>query len=206
MRARLTAVTAVAALAALPAAASGAPARPQIRDMKGDVRGGFAYADILSAQWSTSGTGAAKRLVATLTLAAPPKKDVPYTYDMKSEVRDCGTMWFRYTPGVVSSRIDDPNAGNDPNATIWAECGPGAAAADGTFPFHTQLVFTQRGNTLSWSVPISTLPQRIDPDDAIFREFSAMADVGEPVTGHSVQGIADQSLDNAYGDGVWRMR
>jgi len=59
MRLRLvTAAASALALLAVPAAGA-ATNRPQIRDPKGDVRGGFAELDIVNARWSTSGRGAA---------------------------------------------------------------------------------------------------------------------------------------------------
>ncbi|HEV2889467.1 MAG TPA: hypothetical protein VGX28_03755 [Frankiaceae bacterium] len=208
MRLRLVpALAAATLLLAVPANA--ATDRPQVRDPKGDVKGGMAELDIVSARWSTTGKGDAMRLVATLTLAAPPKKDVPYIYDMKSQVRDCGTLWFQYTPGTVMTRADDVNhplvSDGDTTATVWTACGSGAEDSDGRALLYKELQFVQAGNTISWSVPVSALPDRIEVG-SVFYDFSAIADVGDPVVGHSPQSIAGGSLDSAYGDGTWRLR
>lgn len=189
---RLRLVAAVAAASALLApAAQGATNRPQVRDPKGDVVTGAAELDIVSAQWSTSGRGDDKSLVATLTLAAPPNTGVPYVYEMSSKVRDCGTVWFRYMPGTVASY-----ASGGPGE-LWLECGSEL--------YDQVLSFTVRGNTLTWSIPLSVLPEQVQPG-ALFYDFEALADAGEPAFGHSVTGIADYALDIAFGDGTWRMR
>ena len=207
MRLRLTAVAAVAALAALPAAASGATARPQIRDLKGDVRGGLAYLDILSAQWSSTGRGASKALVATLTLAAPPKTDRAFAYELHSEVSGCGSVLFQYAPGTVSeatNHLQQPQVNDGLGAySMWLECG-GDSATGSTIVWR-EMTFTIKGNVITWSVPLTALPDEVQVG-ARFSAFAAVADVGEPVFGISLVGRGGQSLDYAEGDGVWKLR
>lgn len=199
MRVRIAAAVAVS-VAVLATPAQGALNRPQVMDPKGDVRGGIAELDIVSARWSTAGRGADRALVATLTLAAAPKREVPYVYDMKSEVRDCGTVWFQYTPGTVMTVLDDVDhpavSGGDTTAHVWLECGD---------MVYDEMTFTLKGNTITWSVPLTLLPESVQMG-SVFYDFSALADIGEPVTGHSAPGIVAQSADNAFGDGTWRMK
>lgn len=201
MRVRLAVPTALAVAAALLAAPAGAASnRPQIRDPKGDVRGGITELDILTARWSTTGKGDSLRLVATMTLAGTPKKDVPFVYEMQSQVRGCGTLWFQYTPGTVFTHMDELGqptiSDGDMTASVWAACGG---------LVYKELEFTHKGDTISWSVPVALLPPQIEPG-VVFSDFRAVADVGEPVMGHSVLALAEQSLDHGRGDGVWIMR
>ncbi len=190
MRTRLlAAVAAATALATAPA--YGATDRPQIRDVKGDAVTGAAELDIVSARWSTSGSGPDRNLVATMTLAAPPKQEVPYVYELSVDVRGCGTMLFRYMPGSAASFA------NTKPGEIWVEC-PSRI-------YDTVIGLTVTGNSITWSIPISVLPPEIGPG-AVFSEFEALADVGEPGFGHSVTGVAGHALDVAWGDGTWRMR
>ncbi|HEV2889464.1 MAG TPA: hypothetical protein VGX28_03740 [Frankiaceae bacterium] len=186
----LAAVAAATALLAPSAYAS--PNRPQITDPKGDAVTGAAELDIVSARWSTSGRGNDKALVATMTLAAPPKDGVPYTYELSSVVRDCGVVWFRYTPGALLMTLGGTVPGE-----VWAEC------ADEVYD--SVITLTVTGSTITWSIPVDVLPPQITTG-SLFYDFAALADAGEPAYGHSVAGIADQALDDAFGDGSWRLR
>ncbi|HEV2889465.1 MAG TPA: hypothetical protein VGX28_03745 [Frankiaceae bacterium] len=184
-------VAAVAAATALLApAAYGASDRPQVRDAKGDVRGGMAELDIVSARWSTAGRGADEALVVTMTLAAAPKDGVPFAYHVRADVRDCGEVSFSYHPGSVSARQD----GNV--STGWAACGDGI--------YDDVVTTTVKGTTITWSMPVAVLPSQVRPG-AVFTKFEALADASEPIFGYSVAGIADEPLDYAQGDGSWRM-
>ncbi len=184
----LTAATAATAL--LAPAAYGAPGRPQVRDAKGDVRGGMAELDIVTTQWSTSGRGESKALVATMTLAAPPKQEAPFSYHAFADVRDCGSVSFSYAAGAVETmRSGHP-------ADFWASCDGGV--------LNSVVTVTVKGNTLTWSVPVSALPEQVQPG-AVFSRFESIADVGEPLFGYSFTGQADESLDYASGAAVWRM-
>lgn len=207
MRLRLVATLVAATALATPADA--AYGRDQVKDAKGDARGGLASLDILSARWSTSGRGASKALVATLTLAAAPEKDVPFVYEMHSEVGGCGTVSFQYAPGNLLSYahlLGQPEVSDSPIVwSVWIECGGDGGTMTGSSLVHKQVTFTVKGNTLTWSVPFSALPPQIGPG-TLYSDFSAVADAGEPTMGLSLLGRPGQSLDHARGDGAWRPR
>lgn len=209
MRSRLVAAVTLAALATLPAVASGAPARPQIRDPKGDARGGLAQVDIVTAQWSTTGRGASKALVATLTLAGAPNTERGFAYEMKSEVTGCGTVWFEYAPGTVSEAtnlLGNPEVNDGLGASsLWLECGGDGGTTTGSMLVYREMTFSVKGNVITWSVPLTALPEQVQPG-AVFSDFKAIADVAEPVMGLSTTGGFGQGLDFGQGDGVWIMR
>lgn len=162
MRARLVAASVVAAAVAAPA--NGLP-RDQVTDVRGDARGGLAHSDILSARWSTTGKGTTKSLVATMTLAAPARSDVPFVYELKSKVRGCGTVWFQYTPGTVAdatARLNQPAINDgDVGYRVWLECGSGQAGPKQSSLIYKEVTFTAKGSTISWSVPLSALPHEV---------------------------------------------
>lgn len=205
MRLRLSAAAAVAAaLAVLPTAASGARSPDQIRDAVGDVLAEQAYADIVSARWSSPGSGDDKALVVSMTLAAPPRTEAPFVYELEATVRGCGVIWFQYAPGSVIGMINHPAdpTSDAAGASVWIECGD-PSSPSGSSSLH-RLSFTVKGNTLTWSVPLLMLPPQIQVG-SFFSGFTAASDVGEPVLGTSPIWPAEV-VDTAVGDGVWRIR
>jgi hypothetical protein len=209
MRLRLTALATAAALAVVPAT-SNAASPDQVRDVTGDARGGLASADIVSARWSTAGKGASKALVGTLRLAAPPNMDAPFVYELRSEVVGCGSVNFMYTPGVLVERVgevvNNPAIADGNNeAGVWLACGGDDGATTSSTLLLDEVTFAVTGNTMTWSVPLSALPSQVRAG-SVFYDFEAVSDVGEPVFGISYQAYLGQSLDNAYGDGVWRLK
>lgn len=129
----------------------------------------------------------------TLTLAAQPIRDVPYSYELTSTVDGCGSLAFRYRPGTLSSRVDGYQA------SVFAACAPVGIVYDDV------VTVTAKGTTVTWSVPLAELPESVRPG-VLFYDFEAVADVGDPAFGQSYAAPADQALDQAYGDGMWRMR
>lgn len=200
---------AVAALAIAATPASSAAPRDQIRDAVGDARGDLKYVDIVSARWSSTGTGASKALVASMTLAEPPKAEQPFVYDLRSEVRGCGTVWFQYSPGNLANeanRLNNPMiADGDTTKSVWIECGDPGNGTTGSGLVYKQMTFSVKGNTITWSVPLTALPPELQVG-AVFSQFSAAADAGEPMFGISLAGGFGHSLDHAVGDGIWRLR
>ncbi|HEV2889466.1 MAG TPA: hypothetical protein VGX28_03750 [Frankiaceae bacterium] len=207
MRLRLVAALA-AATAVLATPAGAATGRPQITDPKGDVRGGVASLDIVSARWSTAGRGAGARLVASLTLAAVPMKDAPFAYELKSQVRGCGTVIFEYSPGALVTYLDELGqpaiSDADQTATMWLECGAGTSDTTGSTLLVEEVTFAVAGNTMTWSVPVAALPSEVRTG-SVFYDFTAAADAGDPVFGIPLASGASQSFDNGVGDGTWRM-
>ena len=210
MSPRLIAAVTAAAVALLSPPAEGAPARDQVVDPRGDAKGGQAYTDILSARWSTSGRGAGRSLVVTMDLAAAPKTERPYVYETRSEVLGCGTVIFDYAPGPLADelgRLNQPSIHDESLAAgVWFECmhgDPGPADSSGSL--HEEVTLSVKGTTLTWSVPFGHLPERVGPG-AVFHEFTALADVGEPFFGLSPLAGSGQSVDHAQGDGIWVMR
>jgi len=215
MRARLTAaaLAATALAAAVPTAghaATSRSSRPQVADPVGDAKGGVATFDVVSGRWSVTGRGAAKSLTAVLTLAGAPNTDRGFSYELKSDVRGCGTVWFEYAPGTVSEATNalgqkDVNDGLGAYS-LWLNCGGGESGPAGeSMLVYRELTFTVKDNVITWSVPFSALPRQVQPG-AIMEDFEAIADVAEPVMGLSTTGGLGQGLDYGRGDGVWIVR
>lgn len=209
MRLRLATALTAAGLALISPYADAA-VRDQVIDVKGDVRGGDAGMDILSARYGTTGRGASKALVVSMTLASAPKTERPFSYELRNEIRGCGTVQFDYAAAPLADelgRLNQPSVHDGSLAVgVWFECMHGAPGpADSSGSLHEEVGFTIKGNTMTWSVPFSLLPELVQPG-AVFHDFDAIADIGEPVFGLPVLGNSGQSLDYGRGDGVWIMR
>lgn len=202
MRPRLVAAAALAVLAALPAAASGAPARPQVRDPKGDARGNLAHADIVSGYWSTTGRGESKALVVTMTLAGPVKSEVGNMYEMRAEARACGPVWFSYSPGTIAEATQQLN-----QPAINDGMGAGRVHIECTAEknLYKPLKIVVKDNVITWTIAFKDLPPQLQPGTTVWA-FEAVADVAEPVIGEAPLSHVGQSIDTAYGDGIWKIR
>ena len=197
MSPRLPALLALAAAASLAAPAAGAmrPAN-HLADPKGDAKGNLGFADIVTGNFSTAGRGEERALVATLTLAGPPRTDGGFTYTLGATVSGCGYVEFKYAPLAVSS------VQGAASFTMFcdAQAGPG-----GTSGLRDEVSLSVRGRSITWSVPLALLRPAMGPG-ALYTEFEAVADVAEPVVGSPAGGIPNQSVDMGYGATAWRLR
>lgn len=185
----------LAALAAVPA--QGAMRQiNQVVDPKGDAKANLGFADIVTGQWTTSGKGATRALVGTLTLAGAPRTDPGFTYELSAVVDGCGPVHFEYTPTSVSGT----QLGNK---SFYIGCG---APDDplGTMALYDEVALTVKGRSITWSVPLRALPKEVQPG-AVLRQFGALADVAEPAFGTGVLFVA-HSVDEGTGNGSWRLR
>lgn len=192
------AATLVAALAA-GAAPSDAAMRPanHVVDPKGDAKGNLGFADVVTGVWRTSGRGQARALVATLELAAPPRADRGFVYDMRAQAEGCGTVTFRFAPGTAAERNLGPKS-------LYLACGS-PEEVTGSTSFHSEVGVHVSGRTITWSIPLAVLPRQLRVGTSL-TEFEAIADVGEPLTGYPAGSIPDQSIDMGFGYGRWVVR
>ncbi|HEX8002218.1 MAG TPA: hypothetical protein VF519_05950 [Mycobacteriales bacterium] len=196
MRKPLALALLVAAAVAAPPHASAMRPFNQVVDPKGDARGNLGFADIVSARWYTTGTGAKRALAATLTLAGAPNTDPGFVYEVGARVDGCGSVEFRYTPLSVESAYRGPKA-------FFAFCG--APTSPDPASWQEEVTLTVTGRTITWSIPLAVIPESVGLG-ALYSEFDATADAAEPVLGTPVLGIPSQSIDVGRGDGVWRVR
>lgn len=195
MRTRL--VTPAAALLALGALAPGllpsAAAKelpPQIADAKGDATGGQAGTDVVSVRYSTTGTGTGKKyvpkkLIVTLTLAAPPMSQGVTNYTVKSDTDACGVIEFRYAPGtVLGGLIGDTTA-------TYGSCN----IDDDSTAFFSAKV---KGNDVTFETSLKALDMDRGTE---FSDFVVAVDPGEPVgAGFAIE---NGTIDAGSGDGTW---
>lgn len=210
MRLRLAVLTALAVtggLLSVPAGAAISPNRipTQIRDPKGDVKGDvdgrLAHLDVLTGQWRTTGTGAKRALVATMTLAEKPNTERGFVYEMWADVEGCGSVWFYYAPGNVLDTVDQQGPDYPGAAAVYVACN---RTGEGT-TIRKALSFAVTGKTLTWSIPLTALPEEVQLGSR-FSRFRAIADLAEPAFGKSPMGVLGQPLDIGTGDGLWTMR
>ena len=196
MRVRL--LTALVATAALAAPASGAM-RPlnQVVDPKGDAKANLGFADIVTGLWTTTGSGANRALVGTLTLAGAVRTEPGFTYEMSAEVEGCGRVEFAYTPTSVSGTQLGQKS-------FYIGCG---APDDplGTMSLYDEVALNVHGRAITWTVPLRALPREVGPG-SLYTTFEALADVAEPFFGTPVLGMPGHSVDMGYGNASWRMR
>lgn len=196
MRKPLTLTVLLAAFVA--AAPAGAAMRQvnQVVDPKGDAKANLGFADIVTGLWTTTGSGASKALVGTLTLAGAPRTDAGVTYELSAMVDGCGPVHFEYTPTSVSgSQLGQKS--------FYIGCG---APDDplGTMALYDEVALSVKGRAITWSVPLRALPKEVQPG-VTFRQFGATADVAEPAFGTGVL-FAAHSVDEGTGNGAWRLR
>lgn len=166
-------------------------------DARGDVNGTLAFLDVVTGRWRVEGTGARRALVASLTLAATPNADRGFHYELQAEVEGCGTVVFEYSPGTVSATRLGAKS-------LYLGCGaPGEPL--GSMSLYDEVSVDVDGTTLTWSVPLSALPEEIRPG-ALFSDFWAVTDVADPVFGESAGSAPKQTVDSGHGDGSWRLR
>lgn len=197
MRTRLAA--ALAASLAIGAVPSYGAMRPisQVVDPKGDARGNLGFADIVTGLWRTTGSRDGKMLVATMTLAGPPRADGGFAYELRAQAAGCGTVSFGFAPGTVSATSLGAKS-------FYVGCGnPGDPL--GTMTFYDEVSVAVSGRTITWAIPLSVLPKEVGVGTSL-TAFEAVADVAEPVTGHPAGSMPNQSVDLGSGNGRWVIR
>lgn len=182
---------AVALLAAAPAAIAKTVPKPQIVDPKGDSVAGQAALDIVSVQYSTTGTGAGKayvpkKLIVALTLAGAPDKSGAVSYNLRAETDSCGVFRIKYSPGnVIGGLIGDTYA-------TFGSC------AEGVF-FPAKV----KGSVVSFEFALKAI--KIDRGTE-FSAFTATVDASDPaaaLVGTDIFGATAGLPDKASGDGTW---
>jgi hypothetical protein len=162
------------ALSALPGHAA-AP-KPQLTDAKGDAVGMQAGTDIVSVQFSTTGTGKGKfykpaKLVVTMTLAGPPVTTPPgITYEVDVMTKECGLLTFSMQDGSPYTTVTGVNGWGD-----WGDCTT-STAADGVELIRTKV----KGNTITWSWGLKAIPKALKVG-TVWGPFEARVDPTNPV-------------------------
>ena len=191
MRTRL-AVLAVVPLLAVLSSTSGAAPKPQVVDAKGDAAGGQASLDIVSVAYTTTGIGTGKgytpkKLVVTLTLAAPPSSP-GVSYTVSADTDTCGVLESRFAPGnATASLIGDTYA-------TFGSCAESV--------FHFAKV---KGNQVSFEYALKAID--LDRGTQLF-DFRATVNVIDPALGSlgtDANSATDGVLDTATGKGTWRV-
>ncbi len=194
MRSRLglAAVPVALFLLATSGMAAAPKAVPQIVDAKGDSAAGQSSLDILSVQYSTTGTGSGptylpKKLIVALTLAGPPSTSGVVSYNVVADTDGCGLIDIRYAPGhAIGTVIGDTYA-------KFGSCGESVflpAKVKGSvvsFEFALKAVGIDRGTVFS------DFTASVDPSDPAIAEVSTDG------------GPADGVGDKATGDGTWEV-
>lgn len=180
LRTRLSLLVAISALLLTANLADAAP-RPLLTDPKGDALALGASYDILSANLFTTGT--TKKvgrktvytpvyMVATVTLAGPPSKQLGATVNLSADSSACrnGTFKWSYTPG---SRLS--------NSNLFVT-GCGEVARGNTVPtdFVDGSTAVVKGNTITWRFKLKVLGKDL-PLGSTFRNIYAQSDINEPV-------------------------
>jgi hypothetical protein len=185
MKLRLAAL--VAATAALAAGMPNANAvSPQISDPAGDVKGAQAAYDIVSVRFDTTkvvtSTVVKKKKVKvvtlkdftiTMTLAGDANVLPGTSYQVIADNTPCGTLYaFTYFSAL------DAGPGN---SLQFGHCGEVTPQGDSALLDPT---VTVAGKTITWSVPMKTLPPQVKAGSAISGMYAYTAPT-EPVVGFS---------------------
>jgi hypothetical protein len=178
---------------------SAAPAKaPQVKDATGDAVTRQAGNDIVSATWTTTGSGSGKaykpkQLVVSLTLAAPPSSTPTFTYEVEATTSTCGDVAFTYEPGTPYESVTGLNG--------WADWGDCLLADDSSIELLTPKV---KGSTITWSFSLKASPVKAG---AVLTDFRARVDPSNPVLPFpsSSQTGENGLVDSATGTGSWKV-
>jgi hypothetical protein len=185
-----------------------APVKPQLVDAAGDALAGQKNSDILAGRFSTVGevvtkvvrgkkvtTYTPKKLVATMTLAAPPSTQKGWTYNLTADIAGCGSVNFAYSPGAAVAG----------GSAFFFGCGdPSTVPGDSTPSSLITLDPEVKGNTITWDLGLKAMPREIKVGSK-FSNFGAVVDVNEPVFGIVGPGVFGVHLDSGSGSGVWKL-
>ncbi|MEO6205089.1 MAG: hypothetical protein ABIO67_06885 [Mycobacteriales bacterium] len=143
------------------------------KDPVGDSTAG--RADIVSVQYSTTGTGSGKKyvpkvIVAKMTLAAPATTDGTTEYKVRFTASDCGEYYMSYVPGTRLGGV-----------FAFADCG---SPPDETGSTSTSFDFspTVDGKSVTFRVNLKGLPGLIKPGAELML-LNASTKLIEPATG-----------------------
>lgn len=203
MRRLLALVTATAAAFAF---ATPAEAKPFTYSDPKDVPAN-AGLDIVSVTYATEGTTTVtkvrgkkvktyepSKLVVTMTLAGPAVEQPGIRYRVSSDVAECGAMTFTY----VGTLAQDVLA----NSQLVVSCGGAGGAAGGDSLF-LDPKFTMKGNKLTWSIPLKSLP-KVARAGGLYYNMKSAVDLAEPVLGLlGPDDVGSAIFDTASTDGDW---
>lgn len=157
------------------------------KDPVGDSLAG--KADIVSIQYSTTGTGSGKKyvpkaIVAKMTLAAPATTDGTTEYQVRFTVSDCGEYYMSYVPGTRIAGV-----------FAFADCG---SPPDDTGSTSTSFDFspTVAGNSVTFRVNLKGLPGSVKPGAELML-LTASTQLVEPATGIFPVSYYDQAKTTA---------
>lgn len=189
-------------LAAVTVAPSLAAPAPQIVDPKGDAVGAQPGADLVSVTFSTTGTGAgrgyvAKKLLVTMTLAGDVLAQPVLTYEVTAQTGTCGEVEFTAEFGSPYSQVVSVDGWSS-----WGDC-----VAPGDDDNVALMKVAVKGNTITWSFPIKTIPKELKLG-TVFSDFEARIDPTNPVVPFPSRATQTRLglVDVATGTGTWKMR
>ncbi|HVE98347.1 MAG TPA: hypothetical protein VNA12_04130 [Mycobacteriales bacterium] len=194
MRVRAALVSVMVLLTAtLSAAADAKPLpKPQIVDPKGDAAAGQGSLDIVSVQYSTTGSGSGKayvpkKLVVALTLVAPPNTSGLVAYNLRAMTDTCSSIRLRYFPGTpLGGLVGDSYA-------HFGSCSP-----DGGMFFNAKV----KGSvvTMEFSLKATGLERGSE-----LSEFRATVDASDPAGALTAGSelVMPGLGDSGAGDGTW---
>ena len=192
MKIRRAIVAAPLALAALASSsfAAAPKASPQVVDPKGDSAAGQGSLDIVSVEYSTTGSGSGKaylpkKLVVSLTLAGPPSTTGAVSYNLVADTDGCGLVDIRYSPGTATGSLIGDTYAQFGSCFDYIFLPAKVKGSVVTFEFALKMVKIDRGT--------------------VFSDFTASVDPSDPVLAEVTTdgGPADGLGDKATGDGTW---
>lgn len=162
---------------------SAGPKTLTVADDAGDARGAQAGTDIKQIVFTTTGKTATKKvrgkmvksytadtLVVTMTLAAAPTALPPVVYEVDSVSSTCGGIYLYWDPQEIASGG-------------FVSCGS-APDATGSTSTTLDVVPVVTASTITWTMPLNTLPKEMRIGSSITDIHSYVA-VAEPNTGAS---------------------
>lgn len=180
------------------------PSTLKYKDAVGDARGGQADTDIVGVTFTTTGetvikkvgrktikTYTPERLVAQMTLSAPPSA-VPYlTYSIDAESNACGILRLYYYGSGLSG------------GGFFLDCGtPEAGTGFDSLSWDEPKV---KGKTITWSIAWSKLPRELTSKASIDL-IHAYTAVSEPFTGLGPAfSTYSADLDDAVTDSTYKI-
>jgi len=196
MKSRIpTAVVLFAALAVL-LAGSAQAASTTYTDPAGDSLDRRASMDIVAVRYDVRRVDKAgpRSLVVEVKLAAPPEAQIG-DYEVRAQVKGCGFVSARYSPGTALHPAID-------SRTAWFQmaCGSRGNVYGSTY-IARNAEFQIEGNTLRWSISLDELPEQLR-HGSTFRELRAFAKIPEGVVGPAFP-VDPWVMDQASTDRTW---
>lgn len=203
---RLLVLPAIVATLALAAPAQAKPFT--YTDPKGDVPA-EAGLDIVGVTYATEGVTSVRKvgrktvktyeptkLVVTLALAGAPLDQPGVKYRVEAQVSECGAMTFSYAPSLSSDVLA--------SSQLVVGCG-GANGTTGGDSLFLDPKFTVKGSTLTWSIPLKSLP-KVARAGGLLYGLASSVDVAEPVLGSlGPDDVGSAVIDTARSDADWEI-